>query len=163
MVHHDALERGCDVRHACPVSILSFRHDVIACLRRPLGRLAVFALMLMLVIGGAPAVEIHAHEAPADEHAQIDAHADHVAVDHHDAHFADTGGGDTDHPDTTTIDTPGDSTLLHAHDACASASSLPETSRLALVSGPASSPEAAPIVLPAVASRLTAPHRPPIV
>lgn len=124
----------------------SLRRRVVAWLQRPLGRTAAFALLMVLVSGGAPRWEFHAHAEAAAALAHV---LEHAAA----------GSGDQQLPPDQQA--PGDTTL-HAHTVGTSVSSLPETPQLLLSQIPRALHDTVPVAAPALTSRRTPPHRPPI-
>jgi hypothetical protein len=123
----------------------SFRRCLVAWLQRPMGRVAVFAL-LVAVISGASRWEIHGHVevAPALAHLLV--------------HAIDRSGDQQLPPDQQA---PGDA-MLHAHTVCTSDSSLSETPQLTLSSIPRALHDPIPVVAAVITSRQSPPHRPPI-
>ncbi len=146
--------------HALNVSLRSLRHRLTVWLRIPFGYLAALSLMVLLVVGAMPVIEVHAHADPGADHGAVaDPHelAGHHGHDH-----------DDDHEQHGTDESPvaGEASgeaIVHAHDACSIASVLVETPQLVLgATSPAAHPAAA-MILPAVSARPASLLRPPIV
>jgi hypothetical protein len=144
--------------HASNVSLRSLRHRLTVWLRIPFGYLAALSLMVLLVVGAMPVIEVHAHADPGAYHGAV---ADqHDLAGHHDH------DGYHEHPRADEAAVAGEASgeaIWHAHDACSIASVLVETPQLALGAMPPAAHPASTMVLPAVSARPASLLRPPIV
>ncbi len=146
--------------HAWNVPLRSLRHRLTVWLRIPFGYLAGFSLMVLLVVGAMPVIEVHAHADPGADHGAVaDQHelAGHHGHDHDDEH-------DHDHEQRGTDESAvAGEAIWHAHDACSIASVLVETPQLSLGTMPPAAHPATTMVLPEVSTRPASLLRPPIV
>jgi len=112
-----------------------------------MGHLASFLLLVTMVMAGLPTGQVHAHADGDHDH-------DHVAHTLAEA--------SSDHGDAPVSPAPEGDEVLHAHDACASATALPSIASLTLgVLAPRAPGVGVPAPPPPLAA-LTPPHRPPI-
>jgi len=146
--------------HASNVSLQSLRHRLTVWFRIPFWYVAALSLMVLLVVGAMPVIEMHAHADPGADHGAVaDPHelAGHHGHDHDDDH--EQRGTD----ESAVAGEASGEAVWHAHDACSIASVLVETPQLALGAMPPAAHPAATMVLPAVSARPASLLRPPIV